>query len=131
MASVTFEHLTKTYPNGFVSVDDVNLHIEDGEFVVFHGPSGCGKSSLIKVIDRLEKGDGSVYIGGHELSQYSRNLLAKNLALVPQSPFLIADTVYHNICYGIDREVSMLEVEQAAKKANIAVPPFGHFCEEG
>ena len=36
MASLIFEHLKKVYPNGFVSVDDVSLSIEDGEFVVFH-----------------------------------------------------------------------------------------------
>ena len=42
MASLIFEHLKKYNPNGFVSVDDVSLSIEDGEFVVFHGPSGCG-----------------------------------------------------------------------------------------
>ena len=43
MASLIFEHLKKVYPNGFVSVDDVSLSIEDGEFVVFHGPSGFRK----------------------------------------------------------------------------------------
>lgn len=43
MANLIFEHLKKVYPNGFVSVDDVSLSIEDGEFVVFHGPSGCRK----------------------------------------------------------------------------------------
>ena len=55
MASVTFEHLTKTYPNGFVSVNDANLFIEDGEFVVFHGPSGCGKSTILRMIGGLEE----------------------------------------------------------------------------
>lgn len=39
MASVTFAHLKKIYPNGFVSVKDVSLHIDDGEFVIFHGPA--------------------------------------------------------------------------------------------
>ena len=53
MASVTLKHLTKTYPNGFVSVNDVSLHIEDGEFVVFHGPSGCGKSTILRMIGGL------------------------------------------------------------------------------
>lgn len=65
MASVTLEHLTKTYPNGFVSVDDVNLHIEDGEFVVFHGPSGCGKSTILRMIGGLEDiTSGNIYLGG-------------------------------------------------------------------
>ena len=55
MASLIFEHLKKVYPNGFVSVDDVSLSIEDGEFVVFHGPSGCGKSTILRMIGGLEE----------------------------------------------------------------------------
>ena len=53
MANLIFEHLKKVYPNGFVSVDDVSLSIEDGEFVVFHGPSGCGKSTILRMIGVL------------------------------------------------------------------------------
>ena len=57
MASVTLEHLTKTYPNGFVSVNNVSLHIEDGEFVIFHGPSGCGKSTILRMIGGRKRSD--------------------------------------------------------------------------
>ncbi|MCI8273190.1 MAG: ATP-binding cassette domain-containing protein [Clostridia bacterium] len=45
--------------------------------------------------------------------------MSKIIALVPQSPFLIAGTIYENICYGIDREVSIDEVIEASKKAYI------------
>ena len=64
MASVTLEHLTKTYPNGFVSVNDVSLHIEDGEFVIFHGPSRCGKSTILRMIGGLEDiTSGEIWLG--------------------------------------------------------------------
>ena len=64
MASVTLEHLTKTYPNGFVSVNDVSLHIEDGEFVIFHGPSGFGKSTILRMIGGLEDiTSGEIWLG--------------------------------------------------------------------
>lgn len=64
MARVTLEHLTKTYPNGFVSVNDVSLHIEDGEFVIFHGPSGCGKSTILRMIGGLEDiTSGEIWLG--------------------------------------------------------------------
>ena len=72
MASLIFEHLKKVYPNGFVSVDDVSLSIEDGEFVVFHGPSGCGKSTLLSIIAGLEeKTEGEIYIEGEKVSGIS------------------------------------------------------------
>ncbi|HJA13384.1 MAG TPA: ABC transporter ATP-binding protein [Candidatus Mediterraneibacter merdipullorum] len=69
MASVTLEHLTKTYPNGFISVNDVSLHIEDGEFVIFHGPSGCGKSTILRMIGGLEDiTSGNIYLGSELLN---------------------------------------------------------------
>ena len=69
MASVTLEHLTKTYPNGFVSVNDVSLHIEDGEFIIFHGPSGCGKSTILRMIGGLEDiTSGEIWLGNDLLN---------------------------------------------------------------
>ena len=63
MSDIMFEHLTKTYPNGFISVDDVTLKIQDGEFVVFHGPSGCGKSTILRMIGGLEDiTSGKIYL---------------------------------------------------------------------
>ncbi|CUX22437.1 ABC transporter ATP-binding protein [Clostridium sp. C105KSO13] len=64
MASVTFKNLNKTYPNGFVSVKNVSLSIEDGEFVTFYGPSGCGKSTILRMIGGLEDiTSGEIYLG--------------------------------------------------------------------
>ena len=80
------------------------------------GPSGCGKSTLIKVMDKLEKAQGTVRLCDVPLEALSRAALAESVALVPQSPFLIADTVYRNICYGMRREVTQAEVEEAARK---------------
>lgn len=101
-------------------LNGINLTIPSGEFIGIAGPSGCGKSTLIKVVDKLEQKQGNIYLGGTELSRLSRRLLAENIALVPQTPFLIADTIYNNICYGMKREISLNEVTMAAKKANIA-----------
>ena len=98
----------------------LDLSIPQGTFVGFAGPSGCGKSSLIKVLDKLEQAGGDILLGGVPLSRLSRRELAELVALVPQTPFLIADTVYRNICYGLRREATMEEVEEAARRANIA-----------
>lgn len=99
---------------------EIDLHIDGGKFIGVAGPSGCGKSTLIKVMDKLEQAEGTILLGGAPLAALSRPVLAENVALVPQTPFLIADTVFHNICYGMRREVSREEVRQAARKANIA-----------
>ena len=101
-------------------LNDIVLAIPAGRFIGIAGPSGCGKSSLIKVIDKLEKAQGEVLLGGVPLSGLTRAALSQNVALVPQTPFLTADTVYHNICYGMKREVALEEVREAARKANIA-----------
>ena len=53
------------------------------------------------------------------MSTLNRKDITQIIALVPQSPFLIAGTIYENICCGLEREVSMEEVEEAAKKAYI------------
>ena len=102
-----------------VILKDFNLNIEKGMFLGIAGPSGCGKSSLIKAISKLEKADGEIIVDSKDLSSLTRKDISKIIALVPQSPFLIAGTIYENICYGIDREVTMEEVEDAAKKAYI------------
>ncbi len=54
MASLSLEHICKTYPNGFKAVKDFNLEIEDKEFIIFVGPSGCGKSTTLRMIAGLE-----------------------------------------------------------------------------
>ena len=72
------------------------------------------------MLDKLEQAAGEVSIGGAPLELLSRATLAEYVALVPQTPFLIADTVFHNICYGLRREVTLDEVCEAARKANIA-----------
>lgn len=94
-----------------------NLNITKGQYIGIAGPSGCGKSSLIKSICKLEKGNGTIYLDQQNISQLSRQDMAKMLALVPQNPFLIAGTIYENITYGIDHPVTLQEVEDATRKA--------------
>lgn len=98
----------------------IDLNIQPGQFIGIAGPSGCGKSTLIKIIDKLEQARGEVRLGGADLNRLSRQALAEQVALVPQTPFLIADTVFHNISYGMKRAVTMDEVREAARRANIA-----------
>lgn len=98
---------------------DFNIDIEKGMYLGIAGPSGCGKSSLIKSICKLEKADGTIILDDTNIDNLNRKDISNIIALVPQSPFLIAGTIYENITYGINREVSIDEVEEAAKKAYI------------
>ena len=120
MASVTLEHLTKTYPNGFVSVDDVSLSIQDSEFVVFHGPSGCGKSTILRMIGGLEDiTSGRIYLGRDLLNDILPR--DRHLAMAFQNYTLYKHfNVYDNIALGLrlrnlPRTVIDSRVKEAAK----------------
>lgn len=101
MASVTFKNLNKTYPNGFVSVKDVSLHIEDGEFVTFYGPSGCGKSTILRMIGGLEDiTSGEIHLGSDLLNDILPR--DRRLAMAFQNYVLYAHlNVYDNMSLGL------------------------------
>src|SRR5882724_6778914 len=89
MAAITLEHVTKEFAAGVVAVDDVNLTIEDGEFMVLVGPSGCGKSTLLRMIAGLEEiTDGTISIGDRDVTDLSPPerdiaMVFQNYALYP------------------------------------------------
>ena len=118
---INMENITFHYSENEdkIILDNFNIDIEKGMYLGIAGPSGCGKSSLIKSICKLEKADGAIIVDDKNIDNLTRKDLSKLIALVPQSPFLIAGTIFENITYGIDREVSIDEVEEAAKRAYI------------
>ena len=118
---IKMENITFHYPEheDKLILKDFNIDIGKGKYLGIAGPSGCGKSSLIKSICKLEKAKGTIIVDNINLDNLSRKDISQLVALVPQSPFLIAGTIYENITYGIDREVTMEEVEEAAKRAYI------------
>lgn len=118
---IKVEDLHFFYPEdkNHLVLNHFSLNIEKGKYIGIAGPSGCGKSSLIKSICKLEKGNGKIYLDHKDISCLNRKEIADMLALVPQNPFLIAGTIYENITYGIQRNVTDHEVEEAARKAFI------------
>lgn len=118
---INMENITFHYSENEdkIILDNFNIDIEKGMYLGIAGPSGCGKSSLIKSICKLEKADGAIIVDDRNIDNLTRKDLSKLIALVPQSPFLIAGTIFENITYGIDREISIDEVEEAAKRAYI------------
>src|SRR6185437_8754937 len=100
MASVTFEHVTKRY-DGTIAVDDLNLEVADGEFLVLVGPSGCGKTTALRMIAGLEEiTDGRLLIGDRVVNNLAPT--QRDVAMVFQSYALYPHmTVYDNLAFGL------------------------------
>ena len=119
MASVTLKNLNKIYPNGFVSVKDLSLHIADGEFVTFYGPSGCGKSTVLRMIGGLDDiTSGEIYLGDDLLNDILPR--DRHLAMAFQNYTLYNNfNVYDNMALGLKlrnmpRNIIDTRVKQAA-----------------
>src|SRR4030042_3440104 len=68
MASVTFEHVSKRFGD-VIAVNDLNLAVQDREFLVLVGPSGCGKTTALRALARLEEiSEGRILIGGRRVN---------------------------------------------------------------
>ena len=118
MASLSLQHINKTYPNGFQAVKDFNLEIEDKEFIIFVGPSGCGKSTTLRMIAGLEEiSGGTLKIGDKVMNDVEPKdrdiaMVFQNYALYPHM------TVYDNMAFGLKlRKVPKDEIDKAVREA--------------
>ena len=103
---IQINHVTFSYgeENGNAGgVQDINLHIDDGQFVVLCGESGCGKSTTAKLIQGLYTPEtGRVLINGIPTSELSLTWMRKRIAFVTQNTFLFSDTVRNNLTIGLE-----------------------------
>src|ERR1700761_4165261 len=120
MAPITLDHITKRYPDGQLAVNDFNLAIGDGEFVILVGPSGCGKSTTLNMIAGLEDiTSGELRIGGQVVNQKSPK--DRDIAMVFQSYALYPHmTVRENMGFALKlakqpKDVINQKVEEAAR----------------
>ncbi len=118
MASLRFEGVKKTYPNGTVVIHGIDVDVKDGEFVVIVGPSGCGKSTLMRMVAGLESVTaGHVLIDGkvvNDLEPAERDIamVFQNYALYPHM------SVFDNMAYGLKiRKFSRDEIKQRVNAA--------------
>jgi len=98
---VEFVGVGKTYENGYVAVDSLDLKIKDGEFLVLLGPSGCGKSTTLRMLAGLESiTTGDILIGGNRINELPPG--ARDLGMVFQSYALYPHmTVRDNLSFGL------------------------------
>jgi len=101
MADIVLEHVTKRYPDGSLAVDDINLNVADGEFVILVGPSGCGKSTTLNMIAGLEDiSEGELRIGGKVVNNMAPK--DRDIAMVFQSYALYPHmTVRENMAFAL------------------------------
>ena len=101
---IDLENVSKTYSAGAPAVNDINLHIEKGEFVFVVGNSGAGKSTLIKLLlKELEPTAGRIVINGKDLRSIKHrkiHLLRRDIGVVFQDFRLLMDrNVYDNVAF--------------------------------
>jgi len=101
---ISLEHVSKSYAAGIPALNDVNIEIEDGEFVFIVGDSGSGKSTLIKLLlKELDPTEGSISVNGHRLNKIKRRQIPKfrrNIGVVFQDFRLLEDrNVYENVAF--------------------------------
>lgn len=118
MAEVRLNTVRKAY-GGQVAVHGVDLHIRDGEFVVFLGPSGCGKSTTLRMIAGLEEiTTGTIEIGGRDVTRLEPK--DRNIAMVFQNYALYPHkTIYENLAFGLRmRKMDKAEIDRRVKSAS-------------
>src|SRR6266700_841720 len=123
MAEVAFERVSKIYPDGTRAVNDINLDIKDGEFMVLVGPSGCGKTTALRMVAGLEDiSEGVLRIGDRVVNHVpSRD---RDIAMVFQSYALYPHlSVYENIAFGL--KIKKMPKEEIEKRVNDAAHILG------
>ncbi len=124
MAGVSLKRAEKTYPKGFKAVKELDLEVQEGEFIVLTGPSGSGKSTILKMIIGLEEvTEGEIRVGDRIVN----DLLPRDreVGMVSQSHGLYPHmTIYENIIFhlkinGVSREKRVGRVKELSKKLEI------------
>jgi len=118
MAQVSLKGVSKAFPGNIWAIRDIDLGIENKEFIVFVGPSGCGKSTTLRIIAGLEEAtSGSVFIGDrmvNDIPPKDRNIamVFQNYALYPHM------SVYDNMAFGLKlRKYPKDEINSRVKDA--------------
>lgn len=115
--NVTFKYPTKDEP----VLNNLSMTIKAGESIALVGRSGSGKSTISNLLPRYYdlEAPSEILLDGIALNEYKLTDLRRQFALVSQQVVLFNDTIANNICYGLQRDVSMEELHTVAKQAHV------------
>ncbi|MFC4224725.1 ABC transporter ATP-binding protein [Lysinibacter cavernae] len=123
---ITFDNVTKAYPDGTVAVDGLNLEAADGELTVLVGPSGCGKTTSLRMINRLiEPTSGSILLGNERTGDMDPALLRRRIGYVIQNAGLFPHrTIAENVAtmpilLGEKRRTALIQAEELLERVGL------------
>jgi ATP-binding cassette subfamily B protein len=117
---IRFEHVCFEYESAATVLRDINFYCPAGRSVALIGGTGSGKTSLVNLLPRFyEYTAGRITLDNVELRQYPRHYLRRHIGIVQQEPFLFSRSIRENISYGVGRNVTQEEIEEAARAASI------------
>ncbi len=117
---ICFDQVSFAYEKDYLVLDDVSFSCEAGKVIALLGSTGSGKTSLVNLLPRFyDVTSGQILLDGVNLNEYSREFLRSQIGIVEQEPFLFSCSIRDNITYGVHREVSQEEIEEAAREAAI------------
>jgi ATP-binding cassette subfamily B multidrug efflux pump len=115
---IEFEKLFFAYDRRMV-LQDIDLQVAPGEILGIVGPPGSGKSTLLNLVPRLyDATQGRVMVDGHDVRDLSLAEMRRNIAYVPQEPFLFAATIRENLIFGCPRRC-IARLDQAIADAGL------------
>lgn len=131
MPGLHIKHIAKTYANGHKAVNNAEIQINNGEFMVFVGPSGCGKSTLLRMIAGLENvSSGQIILEGRNITRLEP--AKRDIAMVFQNYALYPHmTVYKNLAYGLkNRGFTKGDIDQRVKASAIMLQLSEHLTKK-
>lgn len=123
---IKVEHLTFAYEQGETILNDINFTMDSGKVTAIVGPSGGGKTTIFSMLERFYKAQtGVIKLGDDPIEEFSLQSWRSQIGYVSQESPLVAGTIRDNIKYGLEREVSESELQNAAEMAYA-----NHFIDE-
>ncbi|MDT2614283.1 ABC transporter ATP-binding protein [Enterococcus dongliensis] len=116
---VDFDHVQFGYTSDKIIIQDFTSHVDPGQTVAIVGPTGAGKTTMVKLLMRFyDVNSGAIKIDGHNIQDFNRADLRKNIGMVLQDTWLFKGTIMDNLRYG-RLDATDEEVYAAAKAARV------------